>query len=100
MNFGREENPVPLAVLSESLSRNSFAGSATINIGRIQKVDSGVNCCVDDTERLILLRSPSKIHASEAKRAYLNSRAAQSAVFHKRLLNVMCTILSDSARLL
>src|SRR5258708_4902558 len=82
MNLCCEEALIPSAANSQSLSRNSFAGAASINIGRIQEVDPGIQSGVNDTEGLIVLRSPSKIHASQAKRTDMNPSAAQSAVFH------------------
>ncbi len=85
VNFGGQHDPVALAVALERLADNGLAGSPAVNIGRIQKVDTGFERAVDDGKRIFFGSRPAKVHTSQTQRADRYTGSSQGAIFHEQV---------------
>jgi hypothetical protein len=83
VHLGGEHDGVTLPVTLQRLSDHLFAGAGAVDVGRIQKVDAGVDGAVDDPERVLLAGPPPEHHASETQLADLYARPSKAPVLYR-----------------
>ena len=82
VDFCRQHDVVPAAVLAERPAHDVLALARVVDVGRVDEIDAAVERGVDDAQRLVFRRWVAKVHGAQTERRNLHPRAAKTAIVH------------------
>jgi len=82
MDFGREDDAATAAVAFQGLAGNLFAAAATVDVCRVQEVETCVQRPVDNVICVFRRGSSAEVHAAQAKGADFHAGPTKITVLH------------------
>ena len=82
MNLGCQDDLIPPAIGLESPPKNTFTLAGVVGIGRIHKIDTGVEGHVQDFRGIGLVGRAPKVHRSQAQGGNLDAGSTKGSVLH------------------